>query len=64
MPVFRRALADIGFIGGGNVANEFRWADGEYERLPGIRYAEEMALARIATGLTTNMHDHLSHQRT
>jgi hypothetical protein len=33
---FRRGLADGGFVEGQNVAIEFRWANGEYDRLPAM----------------------------
>ena len=33
---FRNGLADGGFIEGRNVVIEFRWARGEYERLPAL----------------------------
>src|SRR6516165_6465285 len=31
---FRQGLADGGFVEGRNVITEFRWADGQYDRLP------------------------------
>jgi putative ABC transport system substrate-binding protein len=33
---FRKGLAEAGFVEGQNVALEFRWADGNYERLAGL----------------------------
>jgi putative ABC transport system substrate-binding protein len=44
--VFRQALADNGFIEGRNVAIEFRWADGQYDRLPAL--ASELANKPVA----------------
>ena len=37
---FRRGLKETGFIEGQNVAIEFRWAEGQYARLPAL--AEEL----------------------
>jgi putative ABC transport system substrate-binding protein len=33
---FRRGLGEGGFVEGQNVAIEFRWARGQYERLPAL----------------------------
>ena len=40
---FRKGLAEAGFVEGQNVALEFRWADGNYERLAGL--AAELGMA-------------------
>ena len=33
---FRQGLAEMGFVEGENLAIEYRWASGNYERLPGL----------------------------
>jgi putative tryptophan/tyrosine transport system substrate-binding protein len=34
LAAFRRGLGEIGFVDGRNLAIEFRWAEGRFERLP------------------------------
>jgi putative ABC transport system substrate-binding protein len=36
LAAFRRGLNDFGFVEGQSVAIEFRWANGQYDRLPGM----------------------------
>ncbi len=48
---FRRGLAESGYVDGQNVRVEFRWADGQYDRLPAL--AAELVGRPVAMLVTT-----------
>ena len=49
---FRKGLNEAGFVEGQNIAIEYRWADGQYDRLPAIaaELVQRGAVMLIATG--------------
>ena len=66
LAAFRRGLNEAGFVEGQNVAIEFRWANGQYDRLPAMAtelvrrpvtlvVAQTPPAALAAKGATTNI---------
>ena len=49
---FRKGLNEAGFVEGQNIAIEYRWADGQYDRLPAMaaELVERGAVMLVATG--------------
>ena len=48
---FRAGLKETGYVDGQNVAIEFRWAEGHYERLPGM--AADLVRRKVAVLVAT-----------
>src|SRR5262245_41099210 len=51
LDIFRQALGELGYVEDQNLAIEYRWAEGKYERLPGL--AAELVRSKVDVIVTT-----------
>jgi putative tryptophan/tyrosine transport system substrate-binding protein len=48
--IIRQTLSDAGFVEGQNIAFDYRWAEGQYDRLPGL--ASDLVRRQVAVIIT------------